>query len=456
MKKIQQFFAFIYEKYRHRHDYSNYRIYHRPLLAILIFILIAVVSFYAGGGRSGLWAFLFPARDRLPEKITFEKGGKVGVKTGRLLVKFSDSVANSEKDKIIKKHGLVNILDIKGVDVKIVAVPGGDKTEEILDRLMREENEKIEFAETDDVFAPDFIPNDPWFINWQKDKQVINAPGAWDVVTGSSILIVAVADTGVDCTHEDLAANCISGWNFFGNNSDTHDVYGHGTKVAGVIAAAGNNSVGVAGAVWQSKIMPVRVSDINGYASISSIANAIIYAADHGAKVVNVSYAVSGSRTIRRAGKYMMGKGGLVTVSAGNGGALDGNSKASELVVVSATDADDNIYSWSNFGWDVDVSAPGCTGAATQIGGGYGSFCGTSNSAPETAGVLMLIWSVNSAFTPDIAENILISTVKDLGPAGWDSAYGWGRIDAASAVSKAIVTEPVANTSNSTSGPKKK
>src|SRR3989338_7919251 len=110
MKKIQQFFAFIYEKYRHRHDYPNYRIYHRPLLAILIFILIAVVSFYAGGGRSGLWAFLFPARDRLPEKITFEKGGKVGVKTGRLLVKFSDSVANSEKDKIIKKHGLVNIL----------------------------------------------------------------------------------------------------------------------------------------------------------------------------------------------------------------------------------------------------------------------------------------------------------------------------------------------------------
>jgi subtilisin family serine protease len=251
-------------------------------------------------------------------------------------------------------------------------------------------------------------------------------------------MILAIADTGVNCTHEDLSSGCMAGWNFYDNNNDTTDVYGHGTAVAGVAAALGNNNIGVAGNAWQSKIMPLRVSAPDGTATYSAIASAITYAADGGAKVVNVSYQVGGSSTVQSAAKYLKGKGGLLVVSEGNYASDTGNTNSPDIISVSAVDASDVLYSWSSFGSDVDVSAPGCTGATTKADGGYGSFCGTSNSAPEVSGLLMLIWSVNPALTPDQVQNVLFNSTKDLGSVGWDKYYGWGRIDAEVAISMAV------------------
>lgn len=360
-----------------------------------------------------------------------------GIAKKNILIAFKDNFPGEARKALLARHSLSEVSEIKSIGIKIVEVPAFAVPEKALEKILKNENSNIEFAELDEIVLPAIIPNDPWYVNWQKNKQIINAPAAWDSTQGSENIVAAVLDTGVDCSHEDLLANCVSGWNFYENNNDARDVAGHGTKVAGIISAKGNNSVGVAGSVWNSKIIPLRISDSFGYTTWSAIANAAVYAADHGAKIVNASYQVSGSRTIERAANYVRKKGGLMVVSAGNSGVFDG-SGASNLIVVSATDADDNRYGWSNFGTSIDISAPGCTGATTAKGGGYESFCGTSMSAPEAAGILMLIFSANNSLTPDQAEDILFSSAKDLGALGWDEYYGWGRVDADAAVTSAL------------------
>jgi subtilisin family serine protease len=193
----------------------------------------------------------------------------------------------------------------------IVDLPGNASEKAVAARLARHPHFK--FAEIDRMVPPDFIPNDPYYGSaWHLPK--IGASTAWDSSQGSGVT-VAILDTGVDSTHPDLAARMVPGWNFYDNNSNTSDVYGHGTKVAGTAAAASNNNAGVASVAGQSMIMPVRVSDATGYAYFSTIANGLTYAADNGARVANISFSgVSGSPSIQNAAQYMKNKGGLVVV----------------------------------------------------------------------------------------------------------------------------------------------
>lgn len=368
-------------------------------------------------------------------------GGRAGgVFQNYVLVKFKTEATQAVRDAVLARGNLRSQAELREIGVHVVSIHSQKTPAQVVQDLTNEESAYVEFAEVDAMVAPSAIPNDPWFANWQKDKQQIGAPAAWDATTGSPALIVAVADTGVDCIHEDLAAQCMDGWNFYDGDADVKDVNGHGTKVAGVIAAQGNNNIGVAGSAWNARILPLRVSDLQGYASYSAIAKSITYAADHSARLVNASYQVSGSRTVRSAAYYMRKKGGLVTVSAGNAGIGTGYTASPDIITVSATDPNDAAYAWSSFGDDVDISAPGCTGATTQKGGGYGSFCGTSNSAPEIAGVLALVWSAQPGLSPDQAQSVLFSSAVDLGAQGWDPVYGWGRVDANAAVQKALTT----------------
>lgn len=386
-------------------------------------------------------SLLYSLRDWLPAD-NYYAAQLEGLKKKNILIKFKEGVGSSGERDLLLRHSLRPVSAIMPLGIIVVQSALHLPPENVLKRLEERESGNVEFAEIDELIPPSLLPDDPWFANWQKNKQLINTPLAWDNTSGSGALVIAVLDTGVNCYHEDLAPNCIPGWNFFSNNSDTSDTTGHGTKVAGIISAVGNNSIGVAGTSWNSKIMPLRVGDASGYASLSTIANAITYAADNGAKIANASYEISGSRTIDRAGSYLRKKGGVLTSSAGNGGIYASSQNSPNIIVASAVDAGDARYSWSNFGKPVDISAPGCTGATTANNGGYESFCGTSASAPETAGVLALIFSVNQNFLPGDAESILFSSAKDLGTSGWDEYYGWGRIDAYAAVQKALVTEP--------------
>ncbi len=262
--------------------------------------------------------------------------------------------------------------------------------------------------------APTFTPNDPYYgSEWH--LQTTDAPSAWNLSFGTKIT-VAILDSGVDATHPDFQGQLVPGWNFFDYTSNTADVYGHGTKVAGVVGAIGNNSVGVAGIAWGGKIMPVRVTHTSGVETLSAIANGLSYAVDHGARVANLS--LQSSLSTQTAAQYFMSKGGVVVNSAGNYGVLDTTPASSALVSVSATDSTDSLASWSSFGPYVDVSAPGVGVWTTTMGGGDAAVFGTSFSSPLTAGVVALMLAANPALTPTQVVSLLI-------PAQWT----WGRAD---------------------------
>ena len=166
------------------------------------------------------------------------------------------------------------------------------------------------------IHAPDATADDPYYAQaWHLPK--IQAPAAWDTTFGSSSVIVAILDSGVDATHPDLSANIVSGWNSYSGNSDTSDVHGHGTAVAGTVAASVNNGVGVAGIAGKCRIMPMRITDAEGYGYDSAMVKALTWAADRGARVANISFEVNTSSSVRTAAQYFQNKGGVVTVSAG-------------------------------------------------------------------------------------------------------------------------------------------
>jgi hypothetical protein len=214
-------------------------------------------------------------------------------------------------------------------------------------------------------------------------------------------------------------------------------VYGHGTAVAGVAAAAGNNSLGVASVSFRSKIMPMRVTDAQGYGYSSLMAQALTAAADNGAKVANLSFlGVSTSATVASAAQYMRSKNGVVVIAGGNTGALRTDPKSDAFTAVAATDSGDGRASFSSWGDYIDVAAPGVSIMTTMRGGGYGGFSGTSASSPVAAGVYALMMSAKPGLTPSTLDSALFTTAVDLGSAGVDAQFGNGRVNAAAAVAK--------------------
>ena len=196
--------------------------------------------------------------------------------------------------------------------------------------------------------------------------------------------------------------------------------------------------LGVAGVAYGAKILPIRITnDLQGYANYADIASGIVYAADHGAKIANVSYAAYDSQTVTAAASYLASKGGMLTIAAGNAGTISTTKNDPNSIVVSATDMGDIRTSWSSYGTPVDVSAPGLAISTTAKGGGFISMSGTSFSAPLTAGVAALVWSRVPTLTNVQVVNAILGTSVDLGQSGYDQEYGFGRIDASLAAAVA-------------------
>ncbi len=369
--------------------------------------------------------------------------------SGRILVKGAPGVSDEKMDQILAAHRGHSAGKIHQTGVHIVQIPA-QAEEHVIAALAH--NPNIEFAEKDMLIpAAEVIPNDPNFTSqWHLTK--IGTTTAWDSTAGSGIT-VAVLDSGVDPTHPELATKLLPGYNAVdGAAGNTADINGHGTAVAGTVGAIANNSTSVASVAYDVMILPVRISNTSdGYAYWSNVARGLTWAADHGARVANVSYGISGSSTVASSAQYFKSKGGLVVASAMNNGTDIGLPDDPNIITVSATDSNDAMASWSSFGDIVDVSAPGVSILTTTNGGGTGTWNGTSFSSPVTAGVVAMIMAANSALSPSEVENVLESTAKDFGAAGKDKYYGYGRVDASAAVAKALILKSVIDTTAPTS-----
>ncbi len=349
---------------------------------------------------------------------------------GRLLVVPRAGVTAQMLDKV---DGVKSRRKLAKLNAHVYELPDGVDEVKFMRKLKKDRRFKA--VELDRLIEPEQTVTDPALGNsWALPK--IAAPAAWDIATGDGITI-AILDTGVDSAHPDLAANIVPGWNMYDNNADSSDIYGHGTKVAGVAAAAANNGQGSAGVAWNARIMPIRIARPDGLAYISTMAQAIRWAADNGAQVANLSYGGAESLTIHNAANYMRSKGGVVVMSAGNSGALLDAPPTDALIVASATSSSDTRASWSTYGPLVDVAAPGVSIYTTTRGGGYSYVSGTSFSSPITAATVALMLSANPSLAPKDIDDLLISTAVDLGEPGFDQYYGHGRIDAARAVEAA-------------------
>jgi hypothetical protein len=378
-----------------------------------------------------------PAQSTNPSQFRHAKG--------RVLVQPRAGLSDDAFDKILLQHGGRRAGQIHQIGVHFIELPATANEQAVVNALRS--NPHIKFAELDLAAPPNLTVNDQLFPNeWHLNK--IGAPTAWSTVTGSGV-IIAILDSGVDSTHPDLIPNLVPGWNFYDNNSNTSDVQGHGTGVAGIAAAVGNDTIGVAGVSFKSKIMPLRITDATGYAYWSLVAQGITYAADHGARVANVSYeGACCSSTIISAAQYLRSKGGVLTASAGNDGTLMTYTPSDFVTTVSATDSSDAFASFSASGNYIDVAAPGVGIWTTTKGGGYAALSGTSGSAPLTAGVYALMIAANPKLAPSTLDSILFKTAVPLGASGYDIYYGWGRVNAFGAVASALqTTAPIDTTS---------
>ncbi len=395
-------------------------------LAALILTLISSLV----PGLSGVRAF---AQDRIEDG---EFNGPFV--RHRVLVRFNSDVSEDQVFETMRASRGLRTKGIRGTGVVAVELPEDVDEEAYLQELRSRSD--VDFAELDLILPPaDMNPNDPMYTNqWHLPK--ISAPAAWPTSVGSNDVIIAIIDSGVDSTHPDLAEKLVAGWNFYNNNDNTSDVFGHGTSVAGSAAAAANNSIGIASVAWGCEIMPLRVSATNGFASVYKIAEALTWAADHGARVANISYAASAVATVTAAAEYFQSRGGVVIISAGNTGGVDTNPDNPYALTVSATSSDDNLASFSTRGSFIDVAAPGVGVYSTLRGGSYGSVSGTSFSAPIVAGLAGLVLSTNPALDGTQVQEVIKESADDLGNPGWDDNYGWGRINAARAVEMATST----------------
>ena len=350
--------------------------------------------------------------------------------------------------------------------------------EQVLQELSDDPN--IEYAEPNYIFSTQLVPNDQYYLdhypdnignrdpNWnppydyQWNLKNINADNAWSETTGTTDITVAIIDTGVDCTHDELVGQCSSGYDFINNDADPVDDHGHGTHVAGIIGSLSNNSEGIAGIDWHVNILPIKGLDTIGIGTNDSLSNSIVYASNQGANVINMSWAAITSRmplSLKDAVDYAYSMGVVLVAAAGNSNDDVANgywpANYQSVISVSATDEKNEIASYSNYG-KIDIAAPGGNASyniislnahdpnnpssymnlgGSPISNKYLRLSGTSMAAPHVSALAALILSKNPTWSNEEISSLIEYTAKDLGELGKDNEFGYGIIDAGYALS---------------------
>jgi len=303
----------------------------------------------------------------------------------------------------------------------------------------------VEYAELDYVYHSYFTPNDPlWDSQW--GPKAINCPEAWDVEKGSVLVNVAIVDTGCNYNHEDIKCKeSYVNYDFVNNDDDPMDDNGHGTHCAGIIGATMNNDLGIAG-VSQSFTDYIKVLDGGGAGYTSTVAKGIVHAAKSPNTVDIISMSLGGygiSVLVHAACDYAYYiKGVLLVAAAGNDGLrrVGYPARFESVIAVGAVDENLKLCSWSNYGPDVDLVAPGENIISTIGNNHYERLSGTSMACPHVAGVAALYLSKNSDATAVLCKGKLFSSAIDLGSPGKDIYYGYGLVNAYGAVSKKAIT----------------
>lgn len=301
-----------------------------------------------------------------------------------------------------------------------------------------------------------YLPNDSaWLNQWAVRR--VEAPLAWEVTTGSSQVVVAVIDSGIDLNHPEFSGRLLPGYDYVNKDSTPQDDFGHGTQISGIIAATGNNQIGVAGLAWNVRLLPLKALDNNGVGPVSNLIQAILYANVQNVDVINLSLALSGhSQGLYDAIRVAYNNSVVIVASTGNsGGPVSYPALYPEVIAVAATTRWDQWAPYSNFGSQVDVAAPGGQDAdriySTSLYGGYGSNYGTSLAAAHVTGLVALMRSL----APEANVSSIVSTLRntaakvgDIGyPGGRNDYLGYGRMNAAQALRQILPPELAFSTS---------
>jgi subtilisin family serine protease len=377
---------------------------------------------------------------QLAQPHVLAEGVSLHVVPDQLLVRFEPGTPQATINGVLSRararpEDVVDEIGVRVIDVDPT------KREQVLAALKA--SPAVEYAERDvAMIALEKIPNDPhWSAQWGPRK--VSANAAWDTTTGSRKVVVAVLDTGVDLRHPDLAGALVPGYDLVNDDADPRDDQGHGTAVAGIIAARTNNSAGQAGVCWGCSIMPLKVLDSSGSGSTSTIAKGIVWAVDNGARIINLSLGGPGtSQALTDAVAYAASKGVPMFAAAGNNGSetMFYPAAYAQVLAVAGTDPSDRLYSWSNRGAWVQVAAPGCN-VATARGGGYENFCGTSSATPVVSGLAGL--ALSAPGSPAAAD--LYPAVKSSAQ-GIGSGVQFGRVSAAGTLFALGAVQPSSTT----------
>ena len=423
-----------------------------------------------------------------PQGATEATAKGVRYKQGELLVKFKAHVAEQQTKSISESYGAMEVkafrrprkLTSSPLDQwRLIKLKPGKETKEALERLSQDPD--VERVEYNHLHTADEIPDDKQFSEQWALHNIgqtggtmdadIDAPEAWNTQTGSHEVVVAVIDSGVDYNHDELADNIwtnteeipgdgfdndgngfiddVHGWDFANDDNDPYDDRGHGTRVTGIIAAKGNNTIGVAGINWNVSIMALKFLDENGSGSTFDAVQSILYAIDMGARAMNNSWGGgSYNQALEDAIEAAEAADVLFIASAGNSSEdndtephYPSNYDFDNVIAVAATDDDDHLSSSSNYGLEsVDLGAPGVNILTTNPKNKYRTASGTSYAAPHVTGAAALVMAQFPEFTYTETKAQILNSVDQTTSLAGITVTG-GRLN----LSKAVGELPVAN-----------